>query len=551
MKAQSTTEGNDMSETEEAARAVVERMIYDARMKHSAYLQNPAMTHLDLDEARMVGRVAEGIVHDLVKRQGIDSGTVNAVGVNALIDPEHAVLDGIRTELASWAREQDGPAAALLNTHALDWHTASSSSVADCPVVLITSGSVEHVGAPSPRSRDLGSSGALAEQPNSKGQGLALEEWENRTPSGVMRVEEQWMAAFALYAAFISRFFNHDEIAEGLTWGGFADRFHEAVVEARVPADTTAESVVPPLFLCGTDSSCGCFDATNHSEDLEHEWCSGVLQRIARAFNRLDDDGRAAAVLDLISGLSTPSSLPVDIMEPYEGKALEIVSSRALAVAKAFYKAGEHQGLPVNMTPNQASSIVEMVLGADARKWRELAAVTTSAVFEAGPLAKYAGTEGPLILRSIVSAVTHDEARLGQFIRYDDSMEEKWIACARAAAREYEGTGRKAPLWSIAKAAYCATGNYWLFYGTDLTCALEGMARTMVRVLSEDEDMGRGNESLFTAAVLRILSKECAKSGGAYCVTVNSNDYDDYSEAQVIRVAPDSGFELFRGGRGH
>mgnify|MGYP000970848992 CR=1 FL=1 len=541
-----------MSETEEAARAVVERTIYDARKKHSAYLQNPAMTHLDLDEARMVGRVAEGIVHDLVERQGIDSGTVNAVGVNALIDPERAVLDGIRAELASWALGQDGPAVALLNTHALDWHTASSSSVADCPVVVVTSGGVERVGAPSSRSRDLGSSGAraLMAPSNSERRGLALEEWENGTPGGVMRVEEQWMAAFALYAAFISRFFNHDEIAEGLTWGGFADRFHEAVVEARVPADTTAESVVPPLFLCGTDSSCGCFDVTNHSEDLEHEWCSGVLQCIARAFNRLDDDGRAAAVLDLISGLSTPSSLSVDIMEPYEGKALEIVSSRALAVAKAFYKAGEHQGLPVDMTPNQASSIVEMVLGADSRRWRELAVVTTSDVFEAGPLAKYAGTEGPLILRSIVSAVTHDEARLGQFIRYDDSMEERWIACARLAAREYEDAGGRAPAWSIAKAAYCTTGNYWLFYGTDLICAPWGMARAMVRVLSEDEDMGRGNESLFTAAVLRILSKECAKSGSTYCVMVNSNDYDDYSEAQVIRVAPDSGFELFRGGRG-
>ena len=544
---------SEREKTEEDARAVVERTIWDARKKHSAYSQNPMMTHLDLDEARMVERVAEGIVHDLVERQGIDRGTVHAVGVNALIDPERAVLDGIRAELASWAREQDGPAAALLNTHALDWHTASSSSVADCPVVVVTSGGVERAGAPSSRNRDLGSSGAraLAEQLNSERQGLALEEWENGTACGVMRVEEQWMAAFSLYAAFVGRFFNHDGTAEGLTWGGFADRFHEAVVEARVSADTTAESIVPPLFMCGTDSSCGCFDVTNHSEDLEHEWDSSILQRIARAFDKLDDDGSAAAVLDLVSGLSTPSSLSVDIMEPYDGEALEIVSSHALAVAKAFYKAGEHQRIPVDMTPNQASSIVEMVLGADSRRWRELAFVTTSTVFEAGPLAKYAGAEGPMILRSIVSAVTHDEARLHHFFRYDDSMEERWLACARAAAREYKETGGRAPAWSIAKAAYCATGNYLLFYGTDMRCALEGMARTMVRVLSEDEGMGRGNESLFTAAVLRILSKECAESGGAYCVTVNSNDYDDYSEAQAIRVAPDSGFELFRGGHVH
>lgn len=544
---------SEREKAEEAARAVVERVFYDARMKHSAYSQNPTITHFDLDEARMVERVAEGIVHDLVDRQGIDHETVNTVGICALIDPERAVLDGIRAELASWALGQDGPAVALLNTRALDWHTASSSSVADCPVVVVTSGGVEHVGAPSSRSRDLGGSGTrtLVAPPNNMGRGLALEEWENRTPGGVMRAEEQWMAAFALYAAFVGRFFNHDGTDGGLTWSGFADRFHEAVVEARVPADTTAESIVPPLFMCGTDSSCGCFNVTNHSEDLEHEWDSSCLQRIARAFDKLDDNGRAAAVLDLVSGLSTPSSLTVDIMEPYDGEALEIVSSHALAVAKAFYKAGEHQKLPVDMTPNQASIIVEMVLGADSRRWRELAVVTTSTVFEAGPLAKYAGAEGPMILRSIVSAVTHDEARLHHFFRYDDSMEERWLACARVAAREYKETGGRAPAWSITKAAYCATGNYLLFYGTDLTCALEGMARTMVRVLSEDEDMGRGNESLFTAAVLRILSKECAESGGAYCVTVNSNDYDDYSEAQAIRVAPDSGFELFRGGHVH
>ena len=541
---------SEREKTEEDTRAVVERTIWDARKKHSAYSQNPMMTHLDLDEARTVGRIVERIVHDLVERQGIDHETVNAVGVSALIDPERAILDSIRTELASWAQEQDGPTVALLNTRALDWHTASSSSVADCPVAVVTSGGVERAGAPSLRNRDLENRGALAAQSDNKGRVLALDKWENRTPGGVMRVEEQWMAAFALYAAFISTFFYYDGTFEGLTWGGFADRFHEAVIEARVPEDTTAESVVPPLFVCGTDSSCGCFDVANHSDDSEHEWDSSVLQRIARAFDRLDDDGRAAAVLDLISGLSTPSSLSVDIMEPYEGEALDIVSSRALAVAKAFYKAGEHQRIPVCTTPNQASSMVEMVLGADSRMWRELAAVTTDTVFEEGPLAKYAGTEGPMILRSIVSAVTHDEARLSHFFRHNDSMEERWIACARAAAREYEDAGGRAPAWSIAKAAYCATGNDLRFYGTDLTCDVEGMARTMVRVLSEDEDMGRGNESLFTAAVLRVLSKECAESGGAYCVMVNSDDYDNYSEAQAIRVAPDSGFELFRGGRG-
>ena len=544
---------SEREKTEEDTRAVVERTIWDARKKHSAYSQNPMMTHLDLDEARMVGRVAEGIVRDLVERQGIDHETVNAVGVSALIDPERAVLDGIRTELASWAREQDGPAVALLNTRALDWHTASSSSVADCPVAVVTSGGVERVGAPSFRSRDLEDRGAraLVAPPINKGQGLALEEWEDGTPGGVMRVEEQWMAAFALYATFIGTFFYYDGTFEGLTWGGFAERFHEAVVEARVPEDTTAESIVPPLFVCGTDSSCGCFDVANRSDDSEHEWDSSVLQRIARAFDRLDDDGRAAAVLDLVSGLSTPSSLSVDIMEPYEGEALDIVSSRALAVAKAFYKAGEHQGIPVGTTPNQASSMVEMVLGADSRRWRELAAVATGTVFEEGPLTKYAGTEGPLILRSIVSAVTHDEARLSHFFRHNDSMEERWIACARAAAREYKDAGGSAPAWSIAKAAYCATGNDLRFYGTDLTCDVEGMARTMVRVLSEDGDMGRGNESLFTAAVLRFLSKECAERGGSYCVMVNSNDYDNYSEAQAIRVAPESGFELFRGEHEH
>ena len=544
---------SEREKTEEDARAVVERTIWDARKKHSAYLQNPMMTHLDLDEARTVGRIAERIVHDLVERQGIDHETVNAVGVSALIDPERAVLDGIRAELASWAREQDEPAVALLNTRALDWHTASSSNFVDCSVTVVTSGGVERFGAPSLRIRDSGSSGAraLVAPPSNKRKGLALEEWESGAPSGVMRVEEQWMAAFALYAAFIGKFFNYAGTDDGLTWGGFAKRFHEAVVEARVPADTTAESIVPPLFLCGTDSSCGCFDVTNHSEDLEHDWGSSVLQSIARAFNRLDDNGRAAAVLDLISGLSTPSSLSVDIMESYEGEALEVVSSRALAVAKALYKAGEHQGLPVDMTPIQASNIVAMALGADSRRWRELAAVTTGTVFETGRLTKYAGKEGPMILRSIVSAVTHDEARLGQFFRYDDSTEERWLACARVAAREYEEAGGRAPAWSIAKAAYCATGNDLRFYGTDLTCDVEGMARTMVRVLSENGDMGRGNESLFTAAVLRILSKECAKSGGAYCVMVNSNDYDDYSEAQAIRVAPDSGFELFRGEHDH
>lgn len=544
---------SEREKTQEDARAVVERTIWDARKKHSAYSQNPMMTHLDLDEARTVGRIVERIVYDLVERQGIDRGTVNAVGVSALIDPERAVLDGIRTELASWAQGQDGSAAALLNTRALDWHTASSSSVADCPVAVVTSGGVEHVGAPSFRSRDSGSSGARAldAQPDNRGQGLALDRWENGTPGGVMRVEEQWMAAFALYAAFISTFFYYDGTFEGLTWGGFADRFHEAVVEARIPADTTAESIVPPLFMCAADSSCGCFDVKNHSDDSEHEWDSSVLQRIARAFDRLDDDGRAAAVLDLISGLSTPSSLSVDIMEPYEGEALDIVSSRALAVAKAFYKAGEHQRIPVGTTPNQASSIVEMVLGADSRRWRELAAVTTGTVFENGPLTKYAGTEGPMILRSIVSAVAHDEARLSHFFRHDDSMEERWLTCARAAAREYKEAGGRTPAWSIAKATYCATGNDLRFYGTDLTCDVEDMARTMVRVLSEDEDMGRGNESLFTAAVLQILSKDCAESGGSYCVMVNSNDYDNYSEAQAIRVAPGSGFELFRGEHAH
>ena len=545
-----------MSERENAqedALAIIKETVLSTRLQHLTGI--PMMTHIDLDEDRMMVRVAERIVHDLIDRQGVDEGTVNAVGVGALITPQLAVRDCIKAELASWAWEQDGPAAALLNTRALDWHTSSSSSVADCPVVVVTSGGVEHVGATSPRSRDLGSSGAraLAEQSNSTGQGLALEEWENGTPCGVMRVEEQWMAAFALYAAFISRFFNHDEIAEGLTWGGFAERFHEAVVEARIPEDTTAESIVPSLFVRTPDSSCGRFNAIIHDEKPESdEWDGRVLQRIARAFDKLDDDGRMSAVLDLVSGLSATPSFPMGVMEPYDGKALDIVSSRVLAVAKALLRVGGNRRIPLDTTPSQASRMVEMVLGADSRKWREFADTTTGTVLEleAGPLTKYAGTEGPMILHSIVSAVTHDEARLNNFVRYDDSMEERWIGCAREAAREYEETGRKAPLWSIAKAAYCATTNGLWFYGTDLTCDLEGMARTMVRVLSEDEDMGRGNESLFTAAVLRILSKECAESGGAYCVMVNKDDDGEYVDVHAVRVAPGSGFELFRGGRG-